>query len=102
MTTDFPNRPQVENAVKVLNEALTLDRKAVEALFKYRVPCNESLAAHPTIQVTLDSAAHNRVGILGLINGIFGVDSIGYGYIAMEVDENDHSKIERFLVLEPK
>lgn len=54
---------------ELLNEALRLDPDAIDALFRHRVPCNESLAAHPSIQVTTEPT----VGLLGLLNGLFGI-----------------------------
>jgi hypothetical protein len=44
------------------------------------------------------------LGILGLINGLFGVDERGWGHIASVVDDGDNSKIIRFIVRadEPK
>jgi len=43
-----------EEAVEVLNEMLKLDAAAVIKLMNMRVPCNEQLAKHPTIQVAKD------------------------------------------------
>lgn len=62
-----------EWAVAVLNEALVADPAAVYALLCNRVPCNETLAAHPTIQVGrvpgMDHALYH-VGMLGVLNGV--------------------------------
>lgn len=59
-----------QDAVTLLNEALAADRMAVDVLINFRINCNQQLAFHPTIQVSAD----NRVGLLGLINGIFGLN----------------------------
>lgn len=96
-----PNKVSVHQAVRVLNEALSLDRVAVESLFSYRVSVNKELAEHPTIQV-LDSYLGLNVSVLGLLNGIFGVDEKNWGFIAMEVDDKDHRRILRFVVREPQ
>ncbi len=56
-------------AVDVLNEAFAADPKAILALCEHRVPCNEALGNHPTIQVvgTKDGPI---VGLLGIVCGI--------------------------------
>ena len=66
------------DAIRLLNEALAMDRKAIESLVLYRVPLNgHALADHPTIRVGIPSSVHVdppglHVGVLGIINGIFG------------------------------
>jgi len=71
------------DAIHLLNEAVAADPEAVTQLVETRVPTNESMAEHPTIQVgATDSPKHYMVGLLGLINGLFGVNSRGSGYIA--------------------
>lgn len=63
----------VAKAIETLNELLKLDPNAVEALFKYRVPCNKDLTNHPTVQVKCyDPDKIDKVGLLGLLNGLFG------------------------------
>lgn len=52
--------------IKVLNDAFKLDPKAMQALVELRIPCNQALCDHPTIQVTNDG----KVGLVGIINGI--------------------------------
>jgi hypothetical protein len=68
-------------AVELLNEAFTMDPEALTALTNNRVPCNEALADHPTIQV-LDEDGSPKVGLLGILNGIFGADENGQGCLA--------------------
>ena len=62
----------IEQIVAVLNEAYKADPAAMRALIYSRVPCNEKLADHPTIQVSVISATPElyTVGALGVINGI--------------------------------
>jgi len=78
-------------AVDLLNAALKLDRDAMEALVETRVPCNAAFVGHPTLQVQLgqeggpDSSA--TVGLLGILNGIFGADAEGWGAILAHYDE---------------
>ena len=102
MTKTTPNLEAVRQAVEVLNEALLNDRHAIEALFAHRVPATEALANHPTIQVLFNPIGNPTLGTLGLINGLFGVDDQGWGLIAAIVDEKNQSRIERFIVREPK
>lgn len=54
----------------VLNEAVTLDRNAVDMLCEHRVECNDALADHPTIQVAGLPGQIAHVGMIGIINGI--------------------------------
>lgn len=81
-TLPLDNNIYLENAVKILNEALKLDPQATQNLVNNRVECNEQLAKHPTIGVGYidhwiksgmknfsDNAVY-CIGLLGIINGI--------------------------------
>jgi len=90
-----------------LNNFLLHDSKAISDLFNHRVECNEELANHPTVQVRgyeFDGDTQVRptkkfkVGLMGILNGICGVDEKDIGYIAMCVDDNGN--IEQFIVRE--
>ena len=77
----------IAKVVEVLNRALEADPEAIRALFNQRTPCNQQLADDPTIQVgdpgEFASCMGTSIGLLGLINGFFGVDEdTGYGAIA--------------------
>lgn len=79
------------HAIFILNQAVHLDPEAMTRLFTNRVPCNERLAEHPTIQVSQAS----ELGPLGLINGFFGVNERQRGHIvAVYID----SKLSHFEV----
>lgn len=72
-------RPSITlvEVVTLLNELVALDQDAMTALVENRVVCNEALANHPTVQVVglLGDGDNNcMVGILGILNGIFGTD----------------------------
>lgn len=74
-----------QRAVDVLNEIFEQDPEVLHKLVNYRVPCNEVLAEHPSVQVGYkedDPEKGYEVGFLGILNGIFGVKEDGYGYIA--------------------
>lgn len=89
------NPKSKEEVVDFLNELLKIDSKAINELFNIRIPCNEALQDHPTVQVN----HKGEVGILGILNGLFGIQENGQGYIAIELD-NESSPINRFLILE--
>lgn len=79
----------VDKAIQVLNEALEQDSNAIHALIRHRVVCNAALADHRSIQVGqyTDSKLFH-VGLLGIINGIFGITPTGRGLIEMVVDDD--------------
>lgn len=82
----------IDRAVEVLNEALAADRTIVDQMFRSEWPCNEALAEHPTIQVGPTFWAdgdHTVCRLLGIINGIFGVDAGNRGPISMQVNGAD-------------
>lgn len=75
-----------------LNEIAKHDPEAIAKLIGQRVPCNDELADHPTVQVHQELGM-TRVGMLGILNGIVGAidkegDLKGYGYIAAVYDDN--------------
>lgn len=77
----------IDEVIELLNEVVKLDQLAITDLVNSRVPCNLALADHPTIQVgKLESFSDPdrkwRVGLLGLLNGFFGIAEDGYGTIA--------------------
>jgi len=89
--------PDVSNAVlnhvvSVLNDALKRDPEGITALMNSRVPVNSKIIEHPTIQVS----AGNVLGPLGLLNGLFGVNHSGSGFIVMVL--NEQNKILEFRI----
>lgn len=85
------NSITLEEVIDRLNGALELDPSAMKRLVEARVPCNQGLADHPTIQVQSireDGQTVFRVGVLGLLNGLFGVDSENWGAIEVQFDED--------------
>lgn len=81
-------RLQVERVVECLETALAADRGAVSALLAHRVPCNDALAGHPTVQVGLDADEMEYVvGCLGLLNGV--LSSLGLPLVAARYDARD-------------
>lgn len=78
--------------VNYLNELLKLDYQAVFALIKCRVPCNEALINHPTVQVVEDSDGNSVFGLLGILNGLCEQTTIATVF-------NDTNKLLYFCVL---
>jgi len=78
-----------KEVVDFLNECLKLDRIAMEKLVNSRVRCNEKLNNHPTVQCTEDEDRNAVVGLLGILNGIFGTDKDGWGVIVARFDRNN-------------
>ena len=84
----------VDEAISVLNTVLEADPEATRYLIEGRVICNEALAAHPTVQVGEVNGRY-YVGLLGVINSLFGVDEREWGFIAAEYD--DAGRLQRFI-----
>ena len=86
----------VDAAIAVLNRALEADPKALSDLVAARVPCNAALADDPTVQCGECGCIPLAVGLLGIINGIFGADERGVGYISAICNHDDDDQIIRF------
>jgi len=85
MIKDFASPKDV---IKVLNRALRKDPKAINELFKTKVTCNEKLADDESIQIGTATDDSYKLGLLGLINVIFGIDEAdNYGAICAVVDK---------------
>lgn len=84
----------MDSVINTLNEAFTADPLAMHSLTCNRVPCNEALADHPTVQVLSPpsmqgvSSTAAVVGMLGVINGI--VEPLTGNRVAMKWDEDKH------------
>ena len=76
----------VDRLNKLVEDPETLE--ALDALINARVPVDPLLVDHPTIQVSGDDDKP-LVGFLGLLNGIVGARSNGWGYVAAEYDTDD-------------
>lgn len=91
-----PKKISVDQVVDYLNELLQIDRCATGALVANRVPCNEAMADHKSVQ-TLGVNGGYAVGLLGIINGMFGADENGYGEISYEFEiDGARTNIVRF------
>jgi hypothetical protein len=85
----------LDDVVKFLNELLEIDKPAIAALLANRVPCNQALADHPTVQVHSQHGGYS-VGMFGIINGLFGTDEKGCGQLRYVFDDGQLIRFERF------
>jgi len=85
--------------ITFLNELVDADPVAMTQLIETRVPCDETLVEHPTVQVLVEGDKHS-VGMLGILNGIIGArPEDGWGYVAAEFD--DDGRLVKFLRTPP-
>lgn len=77
----------VQNVCDLLNEILLKDYDCAHALVSSRVQCNQAIADHASIQVQqYKDDVFPKVGVLGFLNGLFGIRDDGMGAICMEID----------------
>lgn len=84
-----PREVTAPEAAGILNRALAADPSAIAALLNHRVSCSLALAEDETIQCGHpgdDPTKGLEVGLLGIINGIFGIRPNHCGYIVAECD----------------
>lgn len=84
----------IDQVIAFFNELIALDTSALTPLFLLRSECNEALADHPTVQVA-EHADGYSVGLMGIINGMFGVTRGGFGPIAYVVRDGYLEKLVR-------
>ena len=75
----------INEVIELLNGAFEMDSEAMSNLANTRVTCNDVLADHPTIQVGMFDGEY-KVGLIGILNGIFGMEDDGCGAIAGDFD----------------
>jgi hypothetical protein len=86
--------------ISSLNEYLAIDPQAIHSLIEYRVPTNQALTDHPSVQVNAEGEVP-VVGLLGILNGIVGViPGSEVGYITAVFDD-DNGKLLRFELSKP-
>ncbi len=85
----------IAEALDTLNSAVKADPVAMLNLVENRVPCNKIFADHPSIQVSVEGDGY-AVGLLGILNGLFGTNKEGWGPIAgVFEDDGTLTKFER-------
>lgn len=88
----------IDVAIERLNSMLAADPVVMHSLMNIRVTTNKTMADHPTAQVLPVNGMY-MIGLLGVINGIFGADDGDIGYIAMLV--NNDEKVTGFIRANP-
>ena len=84
----------IDEVIAVLNEMIALDKPATAALVANRVPCNEALADHPTILVNAQNGGFD-VGLVGVLNGLFGPPDAQGGPICYEFEDGNLVRFTR-------
>ena len=62
----------LDYVIDFLNELVKLDYNFTLSLIDSRLPCNNTILNHETIQVDLRKDDIPKAGFLGVLNGIFG------------------------------
>lgn len=99
-------RADVDEMIAYLNELLSMDRHFMQELVDQRIPCNTAILNHPTAQVYIGNAddtyvrpGESRCGLIGLLNGYFGVfdegQFEGWGPISATYDNGKLIRFER-------
>ncbi len=81
-----------ELIIQFLNELNKIDSFALSKLMNFRVSTNKAMADHETVQVLEDKKDNEidyKFGLLGILNGLCGIDEQGWGYIVAETNVND-------------
>lgn len=90
---------RIEEVVSLLNDLLAMDPHTISAIVSLRLSCNEHIANHLTVQVGRLGGSHFVVGVLGILNGLFGVDKYGWGHISADYVGN---MVKEFRLLSEK
>lgn len=81
------DQQKVQEVIEVLNRIHEKDPTVLPALINYRVPCNNILSEDPTVQVGMNADGGWEVGLLGILNGVCGVNASDIGYIAARFEK---------------
>jgi hypothetical protein len=84
----------IDEAIAYLNELIALDKTAISFILSARFECNIALADHTTVQATSHYGG-SYVGVMGIINGLFGVDNRSYGLIRYVMRDGELIRFER-------
>lgn len=86
----------IDIAIHRLNSMLAYDPDCMHDLVEHRVPCNEDMVRHESAQVyPINELGDKGLGVLGVINGLFGADEEGWGPIAAYFDEGKLQEFRR-------
>lgn len=84
----------LDEVIEFLNELVRTDPDAMHMLVEHRQSCNKDMAEHRTVQVH-DYHGVPKVGLLGILNGMFGINERGWGPITAVYDKFSLSYFER-------
>ena len=76
-----------EDVAGLLNEMLDIDPVSTKALIKHRVVCNHKMKKHYDLQINVDDPNFPKIGLLGVLNGLFGKSPKGNGFIVAKISE---------------
>ena len=93
------DRELAKRIADYLNELHVLDPHVISDMVEKRFPCNKALASHPTCQV-IPGYVGNIVGMLGVMNGLCGVDDMGRGAIAACYHSDNPNHVIGFTLLD--
>ncbi len=85
----------IQEAIDFFNSLIKIDQQAVTALFSMRIACNMDMRDHDTVQVGTEGN-YSQVGMIGILNGLFGKDKYCWGHICADYD---NGMIKRFKLL---
>jgi len=97
-----------QEVVDFLNSLMDVDPVAMHKLVFSHKKCNDDLADHPTVQVEESATGQCSVGLMGILNGLFGVYDDGpyknHGIFQALFDRNQDNKprLKEFRILENK
>lgn len=86
----------IKETVDFLNSILKIDPVSVTGILSCRISCNQALAVHESVQVGRVADNYCEVGMIGILNGLFGIDKFGWGHISAEYRDG---LIEKFKLL---
>ncbi|MBD3261403.1 MAG: hypothetical protein GF334_06915 [Candidatus Altiarchaeales archaeon] len=83
------NEVTVQDVCNLFNEIIAKDPRCAEDLIEARVQCNNVILNHPTIQVRQSCEdQYPKVGLLGFLNGLFGISENGMGALCAVYDDD--------------
>lgn len=95
---------KVKNIVSFLNKVLELDRNFISEIFLTYFKCNRKIRDHKTIQVICYGKYSKKspaCRLIGLLNGIIGINKHNFGAISMNINLKTN-KITNFELIDKK
>jgi len=77
----------VQEVCVFLNEFLKLDSDCLTNLVNTRHKCNEKIVEHESIQVSCNTDGNFYVGLLGVLNGMFGTNETRAASIVAQIND---------------